>query len=74
MRFRCPNDFWSYCLDKPVPGCGQTEITFLGSGEQLVHLSCKLSPKTCGKNITNTELAEMEGVGNPTALKQRERA
>lgn len=47
MRFRCPNDLFSYCTDKPIPGRGQTKVTFLGSGEQQAALPCKLSPKTC---------------------------
>lgn len=69
MRFRCPNDVFGYCLSKPVPG--KSKITFLGNGEQLVHLSCRLTPKTCGSYITNTELAKMEGVRDPTAPKRR---
>lgn len=71
MRFRCPNDLFSYCTDKPIPGRGQTKVTFLGSGEQQAALPCKLSPKTCGKNITNTELARIEGVVDPIALSGR---
>ena len=68
MRFRCVNDYFSYCTAKPAPG--KSRVTFLESGEQLMNLNCKLSPATCGRNISNTELARMEGVVNPTALKR----
>lgn len=68
-KFRCINDFWGYCSDKPTTGKGK--VVFLDDGQQYVQLSCRLSPKTCGKYLTNTELAIMEGVSNPRRKKRR---
>jgi len=64
IHFRCANDVFGYCSGKPTPGQGV--IKFLNDGQQVVYLSCKLSPKTCGKYLTNTELARAEGVPDPT--------
>lgn len=60
IRFRCVNDFWGYCSNKPVPGRGK--VVFLKDGQQLVDLNCKLSPKTCNRYLTHTELCKEEGL------------
>lgn len=47
MGYRCVNDLFSYCSDKPV--WGKAPKT-LGVGLYPAGGSCKSDPKTCGKH------------------------
>ena len=76
MGYRCANDLFNYCSDKPEWG---KPPKALGVGRYPGGGSCKLDPRTCRKNQTTreqvgdrlTELKPAEGIHKPKKTKRR---
>jgi len=65
MGYRCANDLYNYCSDKPEWGKPPEK---LGAGLYPGGGSCKLDPKACGKYQTLREqvgnrIAELKPAG-----------
>lgn len=75
MGYRCPNDLFNYCRDKPEWGKLPKS---LGPGLYPVGGNCRLDPKTCREHQTLREqagdklaqLKPVEGTHKPKKAKK----
>ena len=70
MGYRCANDLFNYCSDKPE--WGKSPKT-LGAGLYPGGGNCKLGPKTCGKYQTLREQVGDRLVGIKSAKENKSR-